>query len=473
MERIGFKHALALLIPIAISIFLFGDEDCDSCYSIEAFGFKLVVIGLVFIGAAFYFSRKWFDADSLLYCIQRQPVNAIAMITSEIPTALQGIIKCASPLVSPLTKTTCVFYHYIKEQYVPGENGHWEIIQNQSNNTEFLVDDKTGTIAVNLRNVDSDLSKFKLAKKPVNGLLDFSNSEVDAAKTVFRRPLEETKKFLFFSSKVKFRESEFVLRVGEPVFVCGWVYRENGKKIVAEEKNHPLIVSRKTKEGFLDDFVVGDEFFYQNNFLLFFGVGLLGIPLFLAKMADPLVIGIAIALISGKMIVEIFNRMVELRNRLGNAKSQIGIELKKRFDLVPNLEKTVKEYARHEKGLLDAITRLRQPIEVNETGMRKLREQQKELDKALVAVAEKYPKLAASDVFQDFMQRLVQIEENISYYRGFYSKTVLKYNTLIQTIPFNALAKLSGFRSAEYWQIEETQRANPVFKFNEATGLNA
>ncbi|MDD5163699.1 MAG: LemA family protein [Candidatus ainarchaeum sp.] len=423
-------------------------------------------IGLAYIIASFYFSRAWFNADLLAYKIKRQPLTEIKNLTIDNPAAVFGTIECGQPLLAKYSGKPCVFYHYIKEKYIhSGKHSHWEISENITEYAKFEINDLSGTVSVDMRNIDSDLSPFwglspnlktwnkqfsstsNIANKAI---ADFKDSEVDAERTVFQ---EKTNMKNFFGINVGSDErvSEFVLETGEKVFVYGWVYDESGLKTIAESKGCPLIVSRKTKEGFLKDFSVGENFFYTDNFLILIGLAIAWFPLFLFFGLNVLFLGIAAILVFIKMAFEIYNRLIELNKRIGNAKSQISIELKKRRDLIPTLEKIVKDYAKYEKNLLEIISNLRADIGLDSEGMRKYSDGRKKITEIL-AMLEAYPAIKSNFLFRDFMSRLSQTEENIAYYRSFYNDTVLKYNIMIAIFPFNIMAKSAHLGQAEYWK---------------------
>jgi LemA protein len=149
---------------------------------------------------------------------------------------------------------------------------------------------------------------------------------------------------------------------------------------------------------------------------------------------------IALALISLRMILQVYNRIVFLDNRINNSKSQIDIELKKRYDLIPDLIKLVESYKGYEKNIITEIAFLRKDYIKHDP----------KNSRRILMLQENYPQLKSNVNFKNLMEQLSKIENNIAYYRGFCSKTILKYNTLISTIPFNIVAKITGFKEQEY-----------------------
>lgn len=158
--------------------------------------------------------------------------------------------------------------------------------------------------------------------------------------------------------------------------------------------------------------------------------------------------------------VFLYNKLVILRNRVNNAWSQIDVQLKKRYDLVPNLVETVKGYAAHEKELLENVTNARstamQAQNVDQKG-----EAENMLTstlKSLFAVAENYPDLKANQNFAMLQEELSGIENKIAYARQFYNDSVMTYNTATQTVPTNIVAGMFNFSERNYFQMEESEK---------------
>lgn len=173
------------------------------------------------------------------------------------------------------------------------------------------------------------------------------------------------------------------------------------------------------------------------------------------------VVIIIIILLSG---VGIYNGIISLRNRIDNAWSQIDVQLRKRYDLIPNLVETVKGYAAHEKETLEKVIQARrlgvdaQTIEDHSKAENMITGTLK----TLFAVAEQYPNLKADQHFSKMMDELNGIESNIAYSRQFYNDSVLQYNTRIQTFPGNIMAGWFKFATRGYFEIEESQAREPV-----------
>ena len=146
-------------------------------------------------------------------------------------------------------------------------------------------------------------------------------------------------------------------------------------------------------------------------------------------------------------VISIYNRLVVLRNRVDNAWSQIDVQLKRRYDLIPNLVESVKGYAAHESGVFEKVTAARAAA-INAQGVEQQGQAENMLTgalKSLFAVAEAYPDLKANTNFLDLQAQLTDAENKIAYARQFYNDSVMSLNTAIQSFPSNLLASMFGF----------------------------
>ncbi len=184
----------------------------------------------------------------------------------------------------------------------------------------------------------------------------------------------------------------------------------------------------------------------------------------IAAIIVPIVVLIAIIIIILLAGVGIYNGIVTLRNRIDNAWSQIDVQLRKRYDLIPNLVETVKGYAAHEKETLEKVIQARgMGIEAKTVGDQSKAENMiTSTLKSLFAVAEQYPNLKADQHFAKMMEELTGIESNIAYARQFYNDSVLQYNTKIQTFPGSVFAGWYKFTAKEYFEITEAEAKEPV-----------
>ena len=161
-------------------------------------------------------------------------------------------------------------------------------------------------------------------------------------------------------------------------------------------------------------------------------------------------------------LISTYNKLVILRNRVRNQWSQVDVQLKRRFDLIPNLVETVKGYASHERDTLEAVmaarTRALGAGSITETA-----NANNELTNAvsrLMAVSEKYPELKANVNFMELQKTLADTENKISHARQFYNDTVMKYQNKLEMFPTNLIAGIFGFHGEEYFKAEETAREN-------------
>ena len=170
-----------------------------------------------------------------------------------------------------------------------------------------------------------------------------------------------------------------------------------------------------------------------------------------------------------------YNRLISLNRRADGAWSDIDVQLKRRWDLVPSLVETVKGYARHEAGTLENVVHARS--EATQAGSLAQRgETERGLSSAvgrLFALAEAYPELKASENFRELQKSLVDIENNVQYARRYYNAVVRDLNTLVQSFPSNLLASAMGFGERSYFQAEEAERAVPRVEFGGGAGASA
>ena len=164
------------------------------------------------------------------------------------------------------------------------------------------------------------------------------------------------------------------------------------------------------------------------------------------------------------MAIGMYNSLVTLRNRCDNAWSQVDVQLRRRYDLIPNLVETVKGYAKHESGVFERVTQARAAA-VNAQTVKDQGQADNVLTgalKSLFAVAEAYPDLKANQNFLMLQEELAGTESKVAYARQFYNDVVMKFNMKQQVFPSNILANMFGFKTKEYFQIEEEVAKGPV-----------
>jgi LemA protein len=162
-----------------------------------------------------------------------------------------------------------------------------------------------------------------------------------------------------------------------------------------------------------------------------------------------------------------FNRLVSLRNRVDNGWSQIDVQLRRRYDLIPNLVETVKGYAAHEREVFEDVTNARARA-MDASSVPDQAQAENQISRGmrqLLAVAENYPELKANQNFLALQEELTATESKIAYARQFYNDEVLRLNTLIGSFPSNLIAGMFGFRPREFFTIEEPARGPATVDF--------
>jgi len=169
------------------------------------------------------------------------------------------------------------------------------------------------------------------------------------------------------------------------------------------------------------------------------------------------------------LFVSLYNRLVSLRVRSENAWSDIDVQLKRRADLVPNLVSTVKGYAAHESGTLNAVTQARtKAVAAQSAGPATRAQAEGELTTALrglTVAVEAYPQLQASGGFRDLQAQLATIEEAVQSSRRYYNAVVRDLNTAISTIPSNLVAGPMGYHELEFFEAAAGERELPKVTF--------
>ena len=182
------------------------------------------------------------------------------------------------------------------------------------------------------------------------------------------------------------------------------------------------------------------------------------------------VIVIAIIALIG-WAIGVYNKLVKGRNKVKNQFSQIDVQLKRRFDLIPNLVETVKGYAKHEEGILTKFAEARTMYQNAKSaddieGMAKADARLTSGFNALVnAVKESYPELQANANFQDLMKELKETEDKIAYQRQFYNDVVLSYNNMREVFPSSIIAGMFNFKEEKYFESDEESRQNVKVQF--------
>ncbi len=191
-------------------------------------------------------------------------------------------------------------------------------------------------------------------------------------------------------------------------------------------------------------------------------------------MGAGIIIGIIVAAIIVILIIvyiATYNGLVGLRNQTRNAWAQIDVQLKRRYDLIPNLVETVKGYMQHERQTLEAVTNARNLAQsLSSAGVADRAKAEGELSGALsrlLAVVENYPNLKANQNFLALQEELTSTENKISFSRQYYNDTILRYNNKTQMFPSNIVAGMSGFKHGDFFEVKTAEeREAPRVTFN-------
>ena len=166
-------------------------------------------------------------------------------------------------------------------------------------------------------------------------------------------------------------------------------------------------------------------------------------------------------------IMSSYNGLVQLRNRVKDQWAQIDVLLKRRSDLIPNLVETVKGYAKHESGTLEAVINARNKA-VTATNVHEQAQASNELSQALThlfALSESYPELKANTNFMELQTSLKETEDKIATARQFYNDSVLTYKNKLEMFPSSIIASLFGFKPEEFFKVSEAEKETPKVQF--------
>ncbi len=175
-----------------------------------------------------------------------------------------------------------------------------------------------------------------------------------------------------------------------------------------------------------------------------------------------LLLGIVVVVLGWAILT--YNGLVTLRNQLENAWSQIDVQLKRRYDLIPNLVETVKDYMQFEQDVLTKVTEARAGA-ISAQGPAEQARAENALTGALrqlFAVVENYPQLKANENVMKLQEELTSTENRIAFARQFYNDTVMRYNTRLQTFPTNLIAGMLGFTQREFFETGDDAEREPV-----------
>lgn len=181
-------------------------------------------------------------------------------------------------------------------------------------------------------------------------------------------------------------------------------------------------------------------------------------------MFSSLIIVLLVIIVAGIWLVIMFNSLIRSRNRVKESWSDIDVQLKRRYDLIPNLVETVKGYAAHEAGTLDKVIQARAKA-MSAQGAKEKGEAENMLSgalKSMFALAEAYPQLRAVESFTKLQDELTDTENKVQAARRFYNTNVLSFNTKIEQVPNNIVASMFGFKKEEFFEITDAVEKEPV-----------
>lgn len=183
-----------------------------------------------------------------------------------------------------------------------------------------------------------------------------------------------------------------------------------------------------------------------------------------------LIIVIAVVAIVAFAVIGVYNGLIQLKNKVDEAWSDIDTQLKRRYDLIPNMVETVKGYAKHESKTLEAVTQARNMAMAAKSPEERIQAENALSGtlKTLFAVAENYPDLKANQNFMDLQATLKEIEEKLQLSRRYYNATVRDFNTKVEIFPNNIVAGIFHFTRRKFFEIENQEERNNVkVSFNE------
>jgi len=185
-------------------------------------------------------------------------------------------------------------------------------------------------------------------------------------------------------------------------------------------------------------------------------------------LAVYIIIGVVVVLLI--IFLAIYNGLVRRRNQVKNSWAQIDVQLKRRYDLIPNLVETAKGYMKHERETLEAVTKARNLAQqLSSAGAGERAKAEGELSSVLsrlLAVVENYPDLKANQNFLALQEELASTENKISFSRQFYNDSVLRYNNQTQMFPSNVVASMTGFKASEFFEVTlAAEREAPKVSF--------
>jgi len=183
---------------------------------------------------------------------------------------------------------------------------------------------------------------------------------------------------------------------------------------------------------------------------------------------EPIILPAAVLLLAAIYVIAQYNGLVALRNHIREAWADVDTELKRRYELIPNLVETVRGYARHEREVLERVVELRNRCAANRGSVSSQAVEEEQLVdglRQLLAVVERYPELKADKHFLELQRELVRTEDRIQAARRFYNGNVRDYRNKCESFPSNLVARLFGFKPEDYFRVKPAVREAPDADF--------
>ena len=430
--------------------------------------------------------------------------------TSTVRAAMPGIVelfgkaKMKSKTISPISGERCAYWRTNVEHIIETMRGETRIkVGELHSGSPFYLEDKTGKMLIDPEDANVAIPSDHAYEGFFQEGFDHSEGSITKDMLLDKKALEflnkpECKKIkdgLLRQKGLKVGITEYYIAPGDMLYVLGSTQVFEGAASSAGYKN--LVVKKSPPENimfisntpeseltqslFKSSIVttaLGLIMFAAGVFLLLLSMGIENakVNIFRTRLVEMAALEICsgfallvIGLLAAFYVVSIYNGLIRLRNNIDKAWSNIDVLLKQRSDLIPNLVKTVKGYMKHEKGVLTEITRLRTSVLKADDPSKKAEASEKISKglKTLFAVAEKYPKLRASENFLDLQDKLTAIENQIADRREFYNNSVLLFNTRIQVIPDSIVAALLGMKQKRYFAAKEAEKKLVEVQFGE------
>jgi hypothetical protein len=382
-------------------------------------------MGVTLGGVLGVFGIKWgmkgIKVKRLIENIPRTPCQEVEIGITEVIGTVEYSKKNTSPLIGPLTDQECVWFDYhVQERRGSGKNSHLHTIERRVESTVFLCVDDSGSIPI----------------------------ETDQARIINGRSANRKKGSMVYT--------ETSLREGDPLYVLGSgeIDPETGDslRIEKDQQDLPYIISNLL-ESRLKTMKVSSAFWM-------IAVGIAAVTsaiIFLLSFTGTVsafhqlvAASTSIATVIGLIFILLYNDLVFLRQRVLWAESNIDVALKKRFDLLPQLESITRGYVTHESEAQEIVTELRRGFENEAHAISKIvGSKSSDAISKLLAVREEYPNLRADSVFQKLMFGIVSLENEISARRRGYNAAAERYMTRLNSIPEIILARLFRFRDVQ------------------------